>query len=37
MKKTKLDSMSKWQISQGFTFATSFASAVSGVMALTVP
>jgi hypothetical protein len=37
MKKTKLDSMSRWQISQGFTFAMTFASVVSGVTAITVP
>jgi hypothetical protein len=37
MKKTLLNSMSRIQISQGFTFATTFESAVSGVMTITVP
>jgi hypothetical protein len=37
MKKTMLNSMSRRQISQGFTFATMFESAISVVAAITVP
>jgi hypothetical protein len=36
MKKTWLDSISRWQISQGFTFATTSTSAVIGVADITV-
>jgi hypothetical protein len=37
MKKTYLDSMSERQCSHHFTFATTSASVVPGVMAITVP
>jgi hypothetical protein len=36
MKKNKLDSRSRRQSSQGFTFATTYASAVPGVAAIMV-